>query len=105
MLGLDLVAIDLFAAELAVERVQVQAMFAGNERERLVEIGPEFIRSARLAWVIAGHGDTTAKTFTGVFKASYVIALPAMQRDRNAGERGHCSFRIHAHFGVTGFGG
>jgi hypothetical protein len=35
MLRLDFVAIHLLAAELAVERVEVQAMFAGDERERL----------------------------------------------------------------------
>ncbi len=102
--GLDLVAVHLFAAELAVERVEVEAVFAGDERERRVEVRAEFIGRAGLAGVVAGHRDAAAEAFAGVFEAADVIALPAVERDRDAGERGHCGFGIDAHSGVAGFG-
>ena len=49
MLGRDLVAVDALAAELAVERVQVEAMLAGNQRIRFFEIGPQLVGRAGLA--------------------------------------------------------
>ena len=100
----DFIAIHFFAAELAVERVQVEAVFAGDEGKRLVEIRAEFFRCPGFAGVVARHRDATAETFAGVFKATHVIALPAMKRDWNAGERGHGGLGIDAHFGVAGLG-
>lgn len=63
MLRQDLVVIDLLAVELAVERVKVQAMFAGDEREGLVEIGAEFLGCAGFAGIISGDGDAAAESF------------------------------------------
>ena len=53
MVRLDLIAIHPFATELTVEGMQVQAMFARDDGERLLEIGPQFIRRAGLAGIIA----------------------------------------------------
>ena len=43
VLGADLVALDELAAELAVERVQVEAMRPGDERRAPVEVGPQLV--------------------------------------------------------------
>ena len=104
MLGLDFVAIDFFAAELAVEGVEVQAVLAGNEGERLVEVGAEFVRGAGLAGVVAGHRDAAAEAFAGVFEAADVVALPAVEGDRDSGEFRHGGLGIDAEFGVAGLG-
>jgi hypothetical protein len=87
MFGADFVAIDFFAAEFAVEGVEVEAVFAGDEGERHFEVGAEFVRGAGLAGVVAGHGDAAAEAFAGVFKAADVVALPAVERDRDAGQK------------------
>src|SRR5208283_710150 len=49
MFGADLIAVHFFAAEIAVKRVQVEAMLAGNERQRLLGVGTEFLRGAGFA--------------------------------------------------------
>ena len=61
MFGLDVVAIDVLAAELAVAGVQIEAMRAGDERERLLEVGAQFVRRARLAGIIAGDREAAAE--------------------------------------------
>ena len=104
MLRRDFVAIDLFAAELAVESVKIEAVLAGDEGKRLVEVGAEFVRSAGLAGVVAGHRNAAAEAFTGVFKAADVVALPAVKGNRNARKRGHGGIGIDAEIGVSGLG-
>src|SRR5579862_6541485 len=78
MLEGDFVAIDFLSAELAVEGVKVQAMFAGNQRKRLVQIGAEFIRCARFAGMVAGGDESAAEGGVRVFKTADIVALPAV---------------------------
>ena len=73
----DFVAVHLFAAEFAVERVQVQAMFAGNQGKGLLQIGAEFLRGAGLAGIIAGGDEPAAQRAAEIFKTAHVVALPA----------------------------
>ena len=44
------------------------------------------------------------ETFAGVFETADVVALPAVQGNRDAGELGHGGFGIDAEFGVSGLG-
>ena len=86
MFGRDFVAIHFLAAKLAVEGVQVQAVFAGHKRQRQVQISAQFFRRAGLARIVAGHGQTVAQRAAGVFETAHIIALPAVQRNRNRRE-------------------
>ena len=53
MRGRDLVARDrLFSAEVGIYRMEIQAMFAGNQRERPVQVLPQFTQRACLARVV-----------------------------------------------------
>ena len=52
--GFDLVAVHFPAAELTIESVEVEPVFAGNQRERLFEVGAKFVGGARFARIIAG---------------------------------------------------
>jgi hypothetical protein len=81
MLRLDFVAVHFLAAELAVERVQVEAVLAGNERQRLLGVGAQFVRRAGLAGIIAGGDEAAAERAAEIFKAAHVVALPAMEGD------------------------
>src|SRR5205814_850518 len=78
--GVDFVAVHALAAELAINRVQTHAMFAGDKRKGLFDVGPQFLRCARLAGVIAGNGEATTQRAVRVFETADVIALPAMER-------------------------
>ena len=81
----DFVAVHFLAAELAVERVQIQTMLARDERISFFQIGAEFIRRARLAGIIAGGHQPAAERAAEIFKAAHVVALPAVQRNGNGG--------------------
>ncbi len=79
VLGFDFVAVHAFAAELAINRVHVHAMFAGNQRKGLFDVGAQFVRRARLAGVIARYGKAAPERVAEVFETADVIALPAME--------------------------
>ena len=83
MFRFNRVAVHFPAAKLAIERVQVQTMFAGNERQRFVEVGAKFFRRARLAGIISRDREAVAERATDIFKTAHVVALPAVQRDGN----------------------
>ena len=101
MLRLDFVPIYFLPAELAVERVQVQTMFARNQRECLIEIGAEFVGRAGFAGIISGGNNAARKRAAEILKAAHVIALPAMQRDRNFGELLEDGVGVDAERGVA----
>src|ERR1035437_6099255 len=83
MLRRNFVAVNFLAAELAVERVQIQTMFSGSERIRFFQIGAKFVRRARFAGIISGGDESAAQRAAEIFKSAHVIALPAVQRDGN----------------------
>ena len=75
----DFVAVDFLSAELTVEGVKIQPMFAGNERESFIQVGAKFVRSACFTGIVAGGDETAAERGVRVFKTADVIALPAVQ--------------------------
>ena len=81
MLNGNLVAVHLFPAELAVERVKIQAMFARNEREGFFQVRTQLVRCPRFAGIISRGGQSATESATGVFKSAEVVALPAVERD------------------------
>ena len=84
MLGFDLISVHGLAAELAVDGVQVQAVLARYQRERLIKVRAEFIGIAGLAGVVAGDSQPpTQDPDIGLLEAADVIALPAMQGNRD----------------------
>ena len=95
------VAVDDFAfGMLGIERVKVQAMGSGDEAEGFVEIGAEMIGRARFPGIISGDGEPAAELSAGGFEPADVIALPAMEADRNCAERGQGFFGVDAEVGV-----
>ena len=101
MFGSDFIAIHLLAAELAVEGVQVQPVFARHERQRQVQISAQFFRRAGLAGIVAGHGQTVAQRTAGVFETAHVVALPAVQRNGNRRESFQRMVHVHTQRGIT----
>ena len=102
--GAQLVAVHLAAAHLGVAGVEVEAVAAGNERERLLEVRPQFVGRAGLAGVIAGDGQAAAERLAGVLEAADVIALPAMDGNRDAGKLLEGFVGVHAQGGIAFFG-
>ena len=104
MLGADFVAVHLLAAEIAVKGVQIEAVFAGDERQRLLGVGAEFLRAAGLAGIIAGGDEAAAERPAEVFEAAHVVALPAMEGHGDFFQVFQHAIHVHAQFGVTFFG-
>ena len=76
---LNLIAIDFLATKLAIESMQIQSMFARNERKCFFEIPTKFVGGASFAKVVAGDRNTTAKRTTCVFESTHIVPLPAME--------------------------
>ena len=83
MLRAQLVAIDLAAAGFGVHGVQVQAMLARDQAVDLVEIAAQLVGGARLAGIVARGRDAAAQLAADVLEAAHVIALPAVQAERD----------------------
>src|SRR5882672_4141961 len=84
--GFDFVAIHALAAALAINRVQIHAMFAGDQRKGLLDVGAQLVRRARPAGVMTGDGKAAPGRDAEIFETANVITLPAMERDRDPGE-------------------
>src|SRR5438067_11598222 len=82
MLRLQLVAIDPPAAVVGVDRVQINAMRAGNQAQSFVQIGAQLIDISGFAGIIAGRLNAAPRQSRGAFEATDVVPLPAV--DRNA---------------------
>ncbi|MNV92030.1 hypothetical protein D3C71_1865810 [compost metagenome] len=61
-------------------------MLAGDERQRLLQIGPQFVRRIRPAGIAARDGDAAAQLLVLEQEAAHIIALPAVQRNFNLRE-------------------
>ena len=101
MVRCDGVAVNPPGAELSITGVKVHAMCAGNQCQRFLQIGAEFVRRAGLAGMIACDRKATAERLARVFKSAHIVALPALERDGNDGELFQRSVRVHAGLGVA----
>jgi hypothetical protein len=80
--------------------VQVQAVLAGDQAQGLLDIGPQLIGGPSFAGIGAGGHDAAAAESFGTLESADVVALPAMQRNRDPAEPVHRLFRIHAQRGI-----
>jgi len=83
VLHFQFIALDLPAVGLGVDRVQVEPLLAGDEREHFVNICAQFFGVAGAARVVAGHSQSAVEG-PGVLEAGDVVALPAVEADRDA---------------------
>jgi hypothetical protein len=81
--------------------VQIQPVFPRDERVRLFEVGPEFVRGARLAGIIAGDCDPASAQRCSRFKAADIVPLPAMERDAQEAQLRQRRLHIHAKFTIS----
>ena len=100
------VTLDLFPVEIGIAGVQIKPVASRDQRQRTIQIAAKFSDRPRLAGIIARGLDTAAgKLRADCFKASHVVALPAVQSDRNCSQGGQCAFSIDAEFGIVLAGG
>ena len=97
VLGLDLVAVDVRPAVIEVAGVKIEAMVAGDDAERLLDVAPQLGDGASLPGIVAGGLNAAARQLRACgFESAHVIALPAMHGDRNSFEPLHCGIRVHS---------
>ncbi len=60
----------------------------------------QLVRRAGLAGIVAGDRQAAADRLAGVLEPADVVALPAMQRDRDRGKPAQGRIDIHAPIGV-----
>ena len=95
------VAVNLASAHLGVAGMEIQAMASGNDGDGLLEIGAQFRGGGGLAGIISRDGEAAAEFLSGIFKSADVVALPAMDGNRDAGELFEGLVGVDAEFGVA----
>ena len=88
------------AAGLGVAGVQVQAVRAGDQRQGLVQVGPQLVGRAGLARIIAGDRQAAAQFLARVLESAHVVALPAVQRNGDTRQTLHSPIHVHAPVGI-----
>ncbi|OQA28501.1 MAG: hypothetical protein BWY57_03499 [Betaproteobacteria bacterium ADurb.Bin341] len=84
MLRLQRVAVGLLALlELGITGVHIHAMRTADQREHKLDITAQFLRRAGAPRIIAGRLDAAREIAVRALKAAHVVALPAVQRDRD----------------------
>lgn len=96
MLGGDGVTVDFLALEVTIDGVEIEAVSSRKQAQYFLKILAELSNTARFARVVASDSEASAERAGVGFKATYVIALPAVQRDGGAGEGCECLFYIDA---------
>ena len=87
VLRLQIVSFDGLPSGLGVDRVKVEPVPARYEGKRLFEIHAEFCRRPCLAGMVSSDGEAAADLLVALLEASDVVALPAVERQRNRGKR------------------
>ena len=88
VLVLDLVAVDpgVLVGEDGIAGMQVDALLAGDEAARLLEVGRQLLEGAGAARVVARGHDAAGGRIVLLVEAHDVVALPAVDGDRLAGQ-------------------
>ena len=101
VLGGDLVPLDRPAAVLQVDRVQAEAMPAGDEAECLGRVGAKLVGVACPAGVVAGGHDAAAAQSAGALESGHVVPLPALDGNGNAFQMFDRGIEVDVPLGIT----
>ena len=85
MRGRDVGPLDLLAAVLQIDRVQAEAVLAGDQAHGLGGVGAKFVGVAGPAGIVA-RGHDAAGQRADALEAGDVVALPALHRDGDAAQ-------------------
>ena len=105
MFRLDLVAVPLLAAEIAVDGMDAQAVRTGDQALGLLDILAYLLDITGLAGIVTGSLDTARKLAVRVFETGYVIRLPAVQREGDILQFLQCLVGIDPDLCIALFGG
>ena len=100
MLGPELVALDPLAARLGVAGVEVEPMRAGDQRQGLVEVGPQLVGVRALPRIVAGDARPPPIGLAGALEAADVVALPAMERNSDGAKCLDRPVNAHTDLGI-----
>ena len=101
VLGLDGVAVDGLAAEFAVHGVEIDPVAPRDEGEGLLEVGPELVDRPGPARIAARDLQAAAvEARARALEAADVVALPAVDGERDRLQAGQRFFRVDAPLGV-----
>ena len=75
-------------------------MPAWDKGECLTDIGSQLVWRAGLTWVIACDGEAASEGASSLLESADVVSLPALEGNRNCGERFEGFVNINAHLGV-----
>jgi hypothetical protein len=85
--------------------VQVESVATGDQRKCLLGVGPQLVGRSRLAGIVPGRRQSAAQSGPQLLEPANVVTLPAVQRDRDAGERSERLLDVDSVLGVAVPGG
>ena len=101
--GTDFIAFD-FMVGFQIDGVKIEPVMSGQQAVDEVQVLAKFIGCASFAGIIAGDRDAAGEFCIRILESAHVIALPAMEADRDARELFQSLFCIHANSRVAFFG-
>src|SRR5688500_36170 len=101
VLRADRVTIDASRPELAVEGVQVEAMFSRDQRQRPRRVAAQLVGRARLAGIVARRGEAATELAVRLLESADVVSLPAVERDGHEGEAADGGVGVDAEVGIA----
>ncbi len=86
VLLLNLVAVNKCIPEFSIACMEVQSMLSTDQGEYLFQVMTQLVNGFCFSWIVArGLDSTSAKFGTWTFKSPYIISLPTVDRDGDAG--------------------
>ena len=82
MFRLDTVALHRLVG-IQIDRMKIKALFAGDQSKRLVEITAQLLRRPGASGIVSGGQDPAGSSARVGFESADVVALPAMEGNRN----------------------
>ena len=101
VLGLYVVALDLFICY-CIYCVKIDALLSGHAGKSKIKVSHKLIGSGSLSGIVTGNLNSSGKSGIAL-KAVYIIALPAMDRDRNICKLCKSRLGVNAVFGIDLF--
>ncbi|MNC61712.1 hypothetical protein D3C75_1116730 [compost metagenome] len=85
MARLQLIQIHLLVC-IGIDCMQVHFVFARDQRQGLLQVLAQLIRSSGATWITAGYGNTAAQLLVFKQKTADIVALPAVEGNLNLRE-------------------
>ena len=81
--------------------MEIETVAPRNQRERLIEIGPQLVWRPGPPRIISRHGQATADGVPLLLESTHIVPLPAVERDGNRLQSLESLLNVDAEGGIS----